>query len=408
MPTPRFLPVLGALAAMPVLLAAPAMGAARPEKPAAAQWVAGWYSAPYAPVSLAAGATPAIFANQTVRQILRVDTGGEAIRLRLSNELGVTPLKVGAVHVALVDDKGEIVAGSDHAVSFGGKAGVWIPTGAPMFSDPLSIRIAPLQHLAVSVWYDASAMPAAHLAALTVAPGNQTAAAAMNGAAPRRGPAIVSGVDVLRGGRAPVIVTFGDSITEGAASTPGKDMSWPQQFAARLAADAATREWSVVNSGISGNRVLHEGFTLPALARFDRDVLSVSGVTHVVLLEGINDIGWWNKPESDMTAEQLIEAYRQIVQRAHAHHIKVIGATILPYKGAIYYTPEGEAMRQSVNAFIRTGGLFDAVIDFESAMADPADKQRLRPDFEPGDHLHPNDAGYRAMAQAVPVEIFAR
>lgn len=408
MPTPRFLPVLGALAAMPVLLAAPAMGAARPEKPAAAQWVAGWYSAPYAPVSLAAGATPAIFANQTVRQILRVDTGGEAIRLRLSNELGATPLKVGAVHVALVDDKGEVVAGSDHAVSFGGKAGVWMPTGAPMFSDPLPIRIAPLQHLAVSVWYDASAMPAAHLAALTVAPGNQTAAAAMNGAVPRRGPAIVSGVDVLRGGRAPVIVTFGDSITEGAASTPGKDMSWPQQFAARLAADAATREWSVVNSGISGNRVLHEGFTLPALARFDRDVLSVSGVTHVVLLEGINDIGWWNKPESDMTAEQLIEAYRQIVQRAHAHHIKVIGATILPYKGAIYYTPEGEVMRQTVNAFIRTGGLFDAVIDFESAMADPADKQRLRPDFEPGDHLHPNDAGYRAMAQAVPVEIFAR
>ena len=183
-------------------------------------------------------------------------------------------------------------------------------------------------------------------------------------------------------------------------------MSWPQQFSKRLAADPRYRGWSVVNAGMSGNRLLHEGFGLPALARFDRDVLAVSGVTHVVLLEGINDIGWWNKPESDVTAARVIDAYRQIVARAHARGVKVIGATILPYKGAVYFTPEGEAMRQAVNAFIRTGGLFDGVVDFEKAAADPADPSRIDPRLEPGDHLHPNDAGYAALAAAVSPTLF--
>ncbi|WP_022677982.1 SGNH/GDSL hydrolase family protein, partial [Novosphingobium sp. B-7] len=327
-------------------------------------------------------------------------------RLKLTNELGIAPVRIAGVHVALVDADGRLVPGSDRAVTFAGGAEAWIPTGAPLLSDAVPLPIEALQHLAISVYYKDSAMPAAHHGDLVVAPGEQLAAASMAGARPLRGPAVVSQVEVARPQRGPVIVAFGDSITEGAASTPGKDMSWPQQFAKRLAADTRYRGWSVVNAGMSGNRLLHEGFGLPALARLDRDALAVSGVTHIVLLEGINDIGWWNKPDSDVTAAQVIEAYRQIVTRAHARGVKVIGATILPYKGAVYFTPEGEAMRQAVNAFIRTGGLFDGVIDFEKAAADPADPARINPRLEPGDHLHPNDAGYAALAAAVSPSLF--
>lgn len=390
------------------LLGAPLLMAASP--PAAGDgngnWAAGWFSAPFAPIAGQPGGTPAIFANQTVRQILRVDTAGNAIRLKLTNELGIAPVRIAGVHVALVDADGRLVPGSDRAVTFAGGAEAWIPTGAPLLSDAVPLPIEALQHLAISVYYKDSAMPAAHHGDLVVAPGEQLAAASMAGARPLRGPAVVSQVEVARPQRGPVIVAFGDSITEGAASTPGKDMSWPQQFAKRLAADTRYRGWSVVNAGMSGNRLLHEGFGLPALARLDRDALAVSGVTHIVLLEGINDIGWWNKPDSGVTAAQVIEAYRQIVTRAHARGVKVIGATILPYKGAVYFTPEGEAMRQAVNAFIRTGGLFDGVIDFEKAAADPADPARINPRLEPGDHLHPNDAGYAALAAAVSPSLF--
>jgi lysophospholipase L1-like esterase len=369
-------------------------------------WAAGWFSAPFAPFAVQPATTPAIFANQTTRQILRIEADGRSIRLKLTNELGIAPVKVAGVHVALTDAAGSMVPGSDRTVTFDGAKETWLPTGAPRLSDPIDMPVHALQHIAVSIFYRDSAMPAAHHADLMVAPGEQLDRPKMDGAHPQRGPGLVSAVDVLRDVAAPVIVAFGDSITEGAASTPGKDMSWPQQFASRLAADPRYKGWSVVNAGMSGNRLLHEGFGPPALARFDRDVLAVAGVTHVVLLEGINDIGWWNKPDSDVTAAQVIDAYRQIVARAHARGVKVLGATILPYKGAVYYTPEGERMRLEVNQFIRTGGLFDGVIDFEKAAADPADPARIDPKLEPGDHLHPNDGGYTALAAAVSPSLF--
>lgn len=380
--------------------------AAAPASQAAPQWAAAYYSAPCPPFAMSFGATPAIFSHQTVRQVVRVDASGKALRIRLTNELGFAPLRVPSVHVALVDEHGAVQPGSDHVVTFGGVPGAWIPTGAPLVGDPVELPVAALAHVAVTIYYEDSAMPAAHLAELQVAPGDQSGNEVLKAAAPMRGPGLVSEVDVLRDAVAPVIVALGDSITEGAASTPGADLSWPQQFAKRLAADPARRGWSIVNAGISGNRLLHEGFALPALARFDRDVLGVAGVTQVVLMEGINDIGWWNKPGSEVTADQLIAAYRQLVTRAHTHGLRVVGATLLPYKGAVYYTPEGEQMRQAVNEFIRHGGLFDDVIDFDPALADPADAQRLNPALEPGDHLHPNDAGYSAMAAAVRPEAF--
>lgn len=370
-------------------------------------WAAGWFSAPFAPTAVQPSTTPAIFANQTVRNVVRVDAPGRALRLKLTNELGIMPISVASVHVALVDTTGRVVPGSDRSVRFDGNEEAWLPTGAPLLSDSVNLPVAALQHLAISIYFKASAMPAAHHAELMVAPGDQVAAGELRSAWPMRGPALVSEVDVVRPHSAPVIVAFGDSITEGAASTPGKDMSWPQQFATRLAATPATAGWSIVNAGLSGNRLLHEGFGLPALARFDRDVLAVTGVTHVVLLEGINDIGWWNKPDSDVTAARVIDAYRQIVARAHARGVKVIGATILPYKGAVYFSPEGEQMRVDVNRFIRTGKVFDGLVDFEVAAADPANPQQIAAELHPGDHLHPNDAGYAALAAAVPTALFA-
>ena len=399
-----FMPAL-AIACAVTTIANPARAA---DAPAPGEWVAGWYSAPFSPYAVQPATTPPVFANQTVRQTVLVETGGKAIRLRLTNELGIAPLRAAAVHIALVDDAGAPVADSDRVVSFGGGGSALLPTAAPLLSDPVELAVAPLQRLAISIWYDGAVMPAAHHADLIVAPGNQVQAQTMTGAAAQRGPGLIAGIEVLHAAKTPVIVAFGDSITEGWGSTQGKNLSWPQQVAARLAMNQRTRNWSVVNAGMSGNRLLHEGFGQPALARLDRDVLSQAGVTHVILLEGINDIGRWNEPDNDVDAARLIEAYRQIVARAHAHGIKVIGATVLPYKGAAYFTREGETMRHAVNGFIRTGGLFDGVIDFDKVTADPADPQRLRPDFDPGDHLHPNDKGYTAMAAAVSDDLFMR
>lgn len=383
------------------------LGTVAAAPPAGDNWVSAWLSPPIGPISLKAGTAPAIFSAQTVRQVIRVETDGTRLRLRLTNELGRTPVRIGTVRIALLDDSKAIVASSSRDVTFGGKPGAFIPTGAPLLSDPIDMPVKALQHLAISVYYGPTTMPAAHLADVTVAPGDQGAAPVMQGAESVRAvPAIVSAIDVVRERRAPVIVAFGDSITEGARSTPGANMSWPQQFSARIAADPARKGWSVVNAGISGNRLLREGTGMPALARFDRDALAVPGVTHVVLLEGINDIGGWNRPDSDVNAADIIAAYRQLIDRAHAKGVKIIGATILPYKGAAYFTPEGEGMRQEVNRFIRIGGAFDGVIDFEKATADPADPAQLNPTFDPGDHLHPNDAGYGAMAAAVQPSLF--
>ncbi|MEO1969321.1 MAG: SGNH/GDSL hydrolase family protein [Sphingomonadaceae bacterium] len=375
--------------------------------PAQAQsWAAGWFSPPFAPTAVRPATTPPIFSNQTTRRIVRIETSGDAIRLRLTNELGITPVQVADVHVAKVDSKGRIVPGSDRQVTFDGRKEAWIPVRSPMLSDPVAMPVEALQHIAISVYYADATMPAAHHANLMVAPGNQTSSVTMVSSTQERGPGLTSEIDVERPESAPVIVTFGDSITEGARSTPDADMSWPQQLAQRIHKDPERRYWSVVNSGMSGNRLLHQGFGEPALARFDRDVLAIPGITHIVLLEGINDIGWWNKPESHVDADMVIGAYKQIVARAHAHGVKVIGATMLPYKGAVYYTPEGEQMRETVNKFIRTSGLFDGVIDFEKATRDPSDPQRIRPAFDPDDHLHENDTGYGAMADAVPLSLF--
>ncbi|WP_068085874.1 SGNH/GDSL hydrolase family protein [Novosphingobium rosa] len=369
-------------------------------------WVAGWLSPGSPPVALKAGTSPAIFENQTVRQTLRLGIGARRIRLRLTNEYGRMPLAVGDVRIALADPRQRVIPGSERKVMFAGQDHVTLPAGAPIVSDALDLSVSALQTLVVSVYYPQAGMPGGHLSRIAVAPGDRGAEAAMQGAESLRGPGIVSAVEVVRDAPAPVIVAFGDSIVEGIAKTSSIDMGWPQQLASRFARDPARAGWSIVNAGIGGNRLLHDGFAAPGLARFDRDVLAVPGVTHVILLEGINDIGWSALPDSIVTAEMVMMAQRQLVERAHARGVQVIGATLLPFKGAVYYTPKAEAMRVALNRFIRTSGIFDGVVDFDQVTADPADPACMNPAFDDGDHLHPNDAGNTAMAAAVSSALF--
>jgi lysophospholipase L1-like esterase len=274
----------------------------------------------------------------------------------------------------------------------------------------LAAQIAPGIDYAISVYYPQTSTPPAHAQMAYVAPGDQTGNRVLRGAVRKRVPAIVARIDVAARPGARTLVAFGDSITEGAASTPEAYMSWPDQLSRLLAGTRGGRCWSIVNAGISGNRLLHDGRGPNALARFDRDVLSVPGVRTLVLLEGINDIGASAQPEhrdQAVTADAIIGAYREMIARARARGIHVLGGTLLPFDGAAYYTAEGEAKRQTVNAWIRTSGEFDGVIDFDSAMRDPAHPSHLTPAAGSTDSLHPHDAGYAIMARAAAAKLSA-
>jgi lysophospholipase L1-like esterase len=382
-------------------LAALALAASAAQAAAPARWIGAWGAAPigYEPKIRDALGRP--FRNDTVRQTVRVSAAGTMIRLRLGNELGEAPVRIGSASVARLRD-GRIVPGSIVPLTFAGSRSVVIPVNAPYLTDALRFPVAAGEELAVSLFYPDEATPPAHAQMADVGSGDLTltAEAPMQRA---RVPGLVTGVDVT--GRAPrVLVAFGDSITEGAGATAGKAMSWPDQLGRLLAAARRTDCWSIVNQGISGNRLLHDGRGPNALARFDRDVLSVPGATHVVLLEGINDIGKITDPariDQVVAADQIISALGQLVERAHARGLKVIVGTLLPYEGAAYADAEGEAKRMKVNGWIRSNAqLFDGLIDFDVAMQEPGRPKVMRLSEQIGDHLHPNDAGYTRMAQA--------
>jgi lysophospholipase L1-like esterase len=337
--------------------------------------------------------------DETVRQVVRVATDGVALRIRLSNELDDQPLRIGAASIARIDSKGAVIPGTFRPLSFGGRTGVTIPSGAPYFSDPMKDRVSAGTDYAISLYYPDESTPPAHAQMVDLASGDQTAHSLLDNPTHIRAPGLVTAVDVEAPGHHPVLVAFGDSITEGAASTPGAHMSWPEQLGRRL----GTSCWSVVNQGISGNRILFTGRGPSALARFDRDALSVPGVNTIVLLEGINDIGTGHNPKTsadDRSVEELIAADQQMIVRAHAKRIRVIGGTLTPFEGAAYADAKGETKRVALNHWIRTSGAFDAVIDFEAAVRDPAHPKRMVLADEHGDHLHPNDAGYTLMAAA--------
>ncbi len=354
--------------------------------------------------------TRGTLANVTMRQVVRVSASGPRIRLRVSNESGSDIQVLGAVHVAMAGSDGTLVAGSDHVVTFGGQSSVAIPAGAPLLSDPVDMAVKSLDRLYVSVFVPGPAVVQGGRTLWSYvagAPGDVTAETSLPDVRLVRAPVFVTGVEV-GAPQTNVVVTLGDSITEGDQSTSNAFRSWPDRLAERLASAPGETHWAVVNAGISGNRVLRTGTGPSALARFDRDVLVVPGVKVVILLEGINDIGrafgMSGAPEP-VTAEALEAGYKQIIARAHAHGIRVIGATLAPYKGAFYYTDAGEAVRTAVNNWITTSGAFDGVVDFAPALADPADPLSFAAQYNDRDHLHPNDAGYQAMANAIDLKV---
>jgi lysophospholipase L1-like esterase len=358
---------------------------------------------------------PETLKNQTVRMFARTSIGGRRVRIQVSNAMGSKPLVIGSAHIALRNKATAIVPGSDRALTFSGRASMTVPPGALIVSDPADLGVPKLTDLAVSLYLpEDTGTPSIHPLGLHtnyIADGDATAKTSLDAAATTTGYLWISCIDVLAPASASAIVAFGDSITDGFATTVDKDEAWPTLLAKRLAANKSTENVAVLNLGISGNRVLRDGAGLSALARFDRDVLSRTGVRWMTLLEGINDITFSALPifsSEAVTAEDLIGGYLQIIERAHMHGIKVAGATIMPVGGVSTYRESGEAVRQAVNQWIRTSHAFDAVIDFDALMRDPADPKRLRPEFDPGDHVHPDDKGNEKMANAIDLSIFLK
>jgi len=376
----------------------------------AGPWVRTWEASPVEIPTAWPGHPIIPMSDVTFRMIARVSAGGQSLRLRLSNEMTDAPLPIGAVHVALAGPDGTPQSGTDRIVTFAGLAAPTIPAFAPIESDPVVLTVPPLSKLVVSIHVPGEAtrvtIHSLGVSTTQIVPGDQTSAAALTGGRKAYERYILSGIDVSGGPATSTIVTLGDSITDGAVSTNDQNRRWPDILAERLS-HAGTTRFAVANAGISGNRLLLTGAGPAALARFDRDVLSVPNVRYLVVLEGVNDIGAAKySPATAPRSEDVIAAYRQIVARAHAHGIKVYGATILPYKGAGYWSEAGEAIRQTVNRWTRTPGNFDAVIDLDRAVADKADPLTMAAAYDSGDHLHPKDAGYKAMAEAVDLKLF--
>jgi lysophospholipase L1-like esterase len=397
------------------------------QAPGQEHWVAAWGTAqllarapqppPLPGASQTATQTPQSIANrgfnhQSVRMIARNSIGGRRVRVKLSNAFGSAPVMIGAAHIALRAKDSGIVPQSDRALLFNGKPDCIVGPGVVLLSDPVDLTLPPLSDVAVTLYFPSeTGTPTMHATGLHTTyvskEGDATAAPSIPDAITTQSYYYLAAIDVAAPQNAAAIVAFGDSITDGARSANDTNHSWPALLAARLAGKKETANIGVANMGIGGNRVLRDNTGVSALGRFDRDVLSQSGVKWVMLLEAINDIGRGSTvPAEAVTADELIGAYKQIIERAHTHGIQVIGCTLTPFEGAGYYRENGEVIREAVNNWIRTSGAFDAVVDFEAATRDAANPKRFRADFDPGDHLHPNNDGYQAMADAVDLGIF--
>jgi lysophospholipase L1-like esterase len=369
-------------------------------------WVGSWVSAQQLTEERNLPPAPGL-PSSTLRQMAQLSLGGERLRFSFSNQFGTAPLTLTSAHVALSTGGSAIDAASDAALTFTGKPSVTIPAGASVTSDAVVRQVPALTNLAVTIAFDA-----APPSDVTGHPGSRTTSYLQPGnvvAAPQLAAAqavdhwyFLSAIDVWTERSARAIVTLGDSITDGRGSTTNQNDRWPNQLSRRLLADPNTARVAVLNQGVGGNRVLAEGLGVTALARFERDVLAPPGVRWVVILEGINDLG----ATPPATADALIGAFRQMITSAHERNVRAYGATILPFEGAQYFTPAGEAARQAFNAWVRSSGEFDGVVDFDAIARDPAAPTRLSAAVDGGDHLHPSAAGYQILADGIDLGLF--
>ncbi|WP_158501870.1 SGNH/GDSL hydrolase family protein [Vitiosangium sp. GDMCC 1.1324] len=396
-------------------LAALAFFACAPNPPRDAAWVAAWATSPQFASTGLPGIPPAEpFQNQTVRQVIRPSFWGKTLRVRISNDHGTRPLVIGGAAISPRTEGAKVDLAKMAPLTVGGVSSFTLPAGTSTLTDAVDIRGWSEGDLAVDLYFpEHTGEPTWHWNGLETSyvseEGNFAGAAEFPVRSETTSRYFLSGLEMDAPG-ATAIVAIGDSITEGAGSTVNGRQRWTDVLDARL----GDRPFAVLNHGIGGARLLHDQVGPSALQRFDRDVLAPAGVKYVVIAFGLNDIGFWrfvNRPEENVDATQIIEGYRQLIARGREKGLKVIGATLTPIGGSVYELPDNEQKRQQVNAWLRqTAGSaegFDAVIDFEGALRDPEQPLRLRPEFDSGDHVHPNDAGYRAMAEAVNLGLFS-
>jgi lysophospholipase L1-like esterase len=395
-------------------LIAPAAVQAAPRKPAADIWVGTWEASPEPQ------RPPLVnLSNQTVRQVAHISLGGIFIRLRLSNEYGDRPLTIGAAHLGLATGAGGAVQpGTDQKVTFSQQPGITIPPGGLVLSDPISMNIPNEANVAVSLYFpgQVGAVTEHYFAMQTssMTPGDATAAPSLPaGAATITKQVVLTGLYISAGNGTKTVVTLGDSLAAGFGSTPDLNHRWPDYFSDRILGPKGLPGLSVVNAGIGGNRLLHDFFGPNALARFDRDVLSPPNTGFLIVELGINDLGLpggRNLPDEEVSADDMIAGFRQLIVRANDHGIKVFFGTIPPFGGFTerpgFYSDAAEIKRETINNWIRTNKEAQGYIDFEAALRDPAKPGRLNPKFDSGDHLDPNDAGYKAMSDAVELRLF--
>jgi lysophospholipase L1-like esterase len=406
--------------AVTMMLAAAALFSATPIS-AQDNWVGSWTASPHAPLATEGPFGAPSYENVTISQVLRLSEGGERLRVRFSNRYGDRPLVIGEAQIVLLDAEGAPVPGSSLPLSFGGEAGAVIPRGAPFTSDMVDLPTADFDRVRVDIYLPQATGPCTcHLTGLdrlAVSPPGNHIGTNWQSAATGMHRAFVSVVEVDSPDALGTIVTLGDSITDGVGSTFGANRRWPDVLAERL--EAAGLEYGVANAGISGNRLLAPGMGERALARLDEDLLSLPNVTHLIVFLGVNDIGnrfgrmegpppgfpQFDQPPIDVV--QMIAGYRQIIARAHAAGITVIGSPIGPYKGAMYWSEEGEAARRAINQWIVNSGEFDAVVRLDTAFADPADPATMRDGYHMGDFLHGSDEGLRAVGESIDLALFA-
>jgi lysophospholipase L1-like esterase len=345
--------------------------------------------------------------NNTLRQVVHVTLGGSKLRVQFSNAYGSSPVTIKAAHLAVSKGGSAIDPGTDKALTFKGASSITIQAKEAVYSDTIDFNVAPLSNLAVSIYFgETSADVTGHPGSRTtsyIQTGNAVTAADMASAAKTDHWYILSGIDLWLDDSYACVVTLGDSIADGRGSTTNGNNRWPDNLARRLQANPNTGKIGVLNQGIGGNAVVSGGLGPTALKRFEHDVLGQNGVRWLIIFEGVNDIGG---SHSQKVATDLIAAFEQFIEKAHAHDILVYGATITPFGESFYDSNDHEAARQTVNKWIRTSSKFDAVIDLDAALRDPANPTKLLPVYDTGDHLHPNVAGHQKMAEAIDLDLF--